>query len=464
MKNNRTSILSTMLILPLAGLCFSESVWAASPAPFTHHTLINSEGAGPFFHFPLTLEVYENSLSPGLGDLRVSNASGEMVPYSLTDKTDIPQPKRSFVQLRGFPIYSNEQSGNTGLQIRREENGALVSIEPAKPTITRKLTGAILDASHIKEPMVAMDISLSQYSQPFQNFSIEASNDLKNWQGVQDSASIAVLEQAGERIEQRVVELASLRAKYLRMTWLDPQFIPGLPKVTVTTSSMPQQPQPEMLWTVTISPSRDAKGDYLYNLGGSLPAERIHFILPQLNTLAPAQLLVRGHSKQVWRKVSDTVLYRLAAKGGESQSLDIELGGNPISELQLKLDPRGGGMGNQAPQLKIGIRPQQLVFLARGNGPFSLSWGQAGAITSALPLTTLVPAYRYQNGLPGNVARLEDNSKNSMVNRTANNPDMKSTEPEHKKKWILWSVLLAGAGLLLLMAWKLMRSGEVVKP
>jgi hypothetical protein len=194
-----------------------------------------------------------------------------------------------------------------------------------------------------------------------------------------------------------------------------------------------------------------------------LPVERIRFILPQINTLAPAQLFARSNDKQPWHRVSNTVLYRLAAQGGESLSPDIDLGGELITELQLKLDMRAGGVGDKPPQVKMAVEPQQLVFLARGDSPFTLAWGLAGVNTSALPLATLVPAYRYQNGLPGSLASLGTDGKNPTPVHVGSNADNEPMDQALMHKWILWGVLVAGAVLLLLMAMKLIRTGESIK-
>lgn len=458
--NSLRSLLSSLLL----GVCFTSAVHAGNINSFSHQARIKTEGTEPYFHFPLTLDVYQNSLSPDLRDLRVFNAAGELVPYALTVKTDIPQATVEQTELKGFPLYSDERSENKGIRIRREKNGELVSIDPAKPTITRKLTGVILDASRIKATLIAADISLNEYQQPFQHFRIEASDDLKDWNTVQNSATITVLEQEGARIEQRRVELPAIRAKYLRLTWLDPQYISSLPKVIVSSSTTLQYKQPELLWTETIIPVSNSKGEYIYHFGNTLPVERIRFILPQINTLAPAQILLRNNDKQHWRRVSSTVLYRLASNGGESVSPDIDLGEQAISELQLKLDTRAGGVGEQPLQAKIAVRPQELVFLARGDSPFTLAWGMKGADTNALPLTTLVPGYRYQNGLPGNAASLEINTKNAAINKSGSTELSSEADQAQKHKWVLWGVLIAGAALLLLMAVKLIRSDENATP
>lgn len=456
-------ILNSSLML-LLGLFLVGTAQTENLKNFSHQARIKAEGKESFFHFPLTLEVYQNSLSPQLSDLRIFNAAGEMVPHALTVKTDIPQATVQQFELKNFPLYSDETSENRGIRIRREKNGELVSIDPAKPTVTRKLTGVILDASKIKVALTSLDISLTEYKQPFQHFRIESSDDLKDWRTVQNSATITVLEQDGERIEQRRVELPAIRVKYLRLTWLDPQTISGQPKVTVSSSTLPQYIQPELLWSASISPSRNAKGEYLYQFGNTLPVEQIRFILPQINTLVPAQLFLRNNEKQHWRRVSNTVLYRLSSNGNESVSPDINLGGQAISELQLKLDTRAGGIGEQPLQAKIAVRPQELIFLARGEGPFTLAWGMNGAKSNTLPLSTLIPGYRYQNSLPGNPAMLESNTKNPAINKADSKEFVSEADQAQKNKWVLWGVLIAGAVVLLLMAVKLLRSDQSAAP
>lgn len=62
--------------------------------------------------------------------------------------------------------------------------------------------------------------------------------------------------------------------------------------------------------------------------------------------------------------------------------------------MRLKVDLRGGGFGAKGPALRVGMRATEVVFLARGPGPFELALGRPGAISAALPLDTLVPGLR----------------------------------------------------------------------
>jgi hypothetical protein len=43
--------------------------------------------------------------------------------------------------------------------------------------------------------------------------------------------------------------------------------------------------------------------------------------------------------------------------------------------------------------MRAGWVPQEIVFAARGTGPFLIAYGNVAAASSALPVTTLVPGY-----------------------------------------------------------------------
>ena len=245
-----------IIFLALA-LCLPTAAHLETLADYAYQSRIRTHADGPFFHFPLTLEVYRGTTSPDLRDLRVFNAAGETLPYALTMKLDLPQAHTEETNLRIFPLYREELDRPDGLLIRRQQDGSLVSIESTKPKSTRNASGAILDASRIDLPIVALEIALEHYERAFQRFRIEASDDLINWQTVLESASIAMLDQDGVKLEQRRIDLPGSRAKYLRLTWPHPEDAPRLAKVTAISSSTPPSLPAQLLWTEQITPLYD---------------------------------------------------------------------------------------------------------------------------------------------------------------------------------------------------------------
>lgn len=116
--------------------------------------------------------------------------------------------------------------------------------------------------------------------------------------------------------------------------------------------------------------------------------------LKQPNTLAPVTLSGRSEVKQTWQPLSNGLLYRLSQNGKEVVQDELQLPGQAVAQLRLQVDERGGGLGVEAPVLRVAVRATQLVFLARGEPPFTLALGNVSVKGANLPLSTLIPDYR----------------------------------------------------------------------
>ncbi|MNN75289.1 hypothetical protein D3C81_1915820 [compost metagenome] len=98
----------------------------------------------------------------------------------------------------------------------------------------------------------------------------------------------------------------------------------------------------------------------------------------------------------------------------------------------------------------------QVVFLARGNPPFTLALGKPEASREELPLTTLVPGF--DNASLAKMGRAEAVAIPPQVGRQP--AEHESVEQIVWKRVGLWAVLLLGVGLLGAMAFSLMRRPE----
>ena len=149
----------------------------------------------------------------------------------------------------------------------------------------------------------------------------------------------------------------------------------------------------------------------------------------------------RRRERSFWQSLAQTVVYRLNSPEGEIRSPEIVLNSHSESQLRLAFDARGGGIGNVPPTLQVGFVPQQLVFLARGEGPFVLAWGAAKVENAALPVTTLVPGYGADKKLAASPATLQ--AGQSMTPAVATAAVATASEiPQETRKALLWSCLL----------------------
>ena len=212
------------------------------------------------------------------------------------------------------------------------------------------------------------------------------------------------------------------------------------------------------VWSQPLSGTRLQAGEYTWQLPAGLNVERLRVELTQPNTLAPVTLSGRRDSKQAWQPLSNGLLYRLTQNGQDVVQDQLQLPGQAVAELKLQVDERGGGLGAAAPTLLVAVRATQLVFLARGEPPFTLALGNASAKAANLPLSTLIPDY--------NAERLNTVGQAKVAGDVAvTSPALVAavdTEPNWKKLG-LWAVLLLGVAALGAMAYSLLRKPAVAR-
>jgi len=146
------------------------------------------------------------------------------------------------------------------------------------------------------------------------------------------------------------------------------------------------------------------------------------------------------------------LLYRLTQNGQDVLLDELQLAGRTVRQLKLDVDERGGGLGTTAPQLRFAVRATQLVFLAKGAGPYTLAIGNTAAKAADLPLSTLIPGYQPQVLASLGIAQL---AASPVVIASPPTTAAKGTD---WKRAGLWAVLLLGVVFLGWMALSLLRT------
>jgi hypothetical protein len=140
-------------------------------------------------------------------------------------------------------------------------------------------------------------------------------------------------------------------------------------------------------------------------------------------------------------------VYRLKQGGRELVSPEISIGMNPHRYWLLRVDPAAGGIGSGSLMVRAGWTPREIVFTARGTGPFRLAYGNSRAHSGSLGIESLVPGWRTDQEPQMSVASTGPVQK--LAGEAAARPRA------DLKKWALWSALLAGVAVLAWMAWRL---------
>ncbi|MFN0040029.1 MAG: DUF3999 domain-containing protein [Burkholderiales bacterium] len=422
---------------------------AESPEDFAHGLPIEITAGEALHRVALPATVYESSVYSDLRDMRVFNAAGEVVPHAFRPVERIVQQPIPVL----LPMYSLRGPADANaddLELSFEKTAGQVSVrlkssdaKPARPV----LLGYLIDLGAMRSPLAGVQVDWRTSVDRLSFVRIEASDDLRTWRTLVADAPLGSLGQSGQRLERKAIEFRTHRENYLRLMWSDPSQAIELKSVAGLFPEATVQPQRD--WKeVTATVADDKRGEFVFDLGGHFPLDRLEFRLPAENTVAPVTLYSRDKPEEKWSLVASTVVYRLNQEGRELLSPPIAVEGRSYRHWMVSVHPSSGGVGARTLSIRAGWTPRELVFAARGPGPFLLTYGSAGMTPGALAIDTLVPGWRTDQEMKTAVA-------------TTGTPRAIAGESARSridlKKWALWAALFTGVAVLAFMAWKLTR-------
>jgi hypothetical protein len=417
-----------------------------SPQDFAYKMRVIGTGDAAAYRLSLPLAVYRKITHPDLGDLRVFNGSGEAVPFAL----ERPAAGTLANAARALPIFPLKDDSSATLSALR------VTIESGKGAVNVQTGGSIVPSGRTNTYLVdarTLDVSVSalrlEWPADAADFAgrlkVEASDSLADWRVVAAAAPIANLRSNGERLVEQRVELAPTRAKYWRLAWVGA----AAPFVLTAVLAEPGRQSVEARHTslATAGTPVPAKpGEFEFDLGARLPVDRVNLDLPETNTVVEVELLSRARVTDGWRAIRRTGFYRLKSDGAELRNGPIPVESNADRYWLVRADRRGGGLGVGAPRLAVEWIPHEVVFVARGEAPFFIAYGNVSAASAAVSLAAV----------PKNVAI----EPATLADEEALGGDARLRPPPTPYPWktgLLWSVLILAAGLLAWMAYRLSR-------
>lgn len=447
--NRLATVMAVSLLLAAARAALAEA-----PSDFALRQPLATPDGKAFYQFELPDSVYDGAARPDLGDLRVFNASGEAVPYAFLPRpppvaaASMPRP------LALFPLTVDttrpEKSG-LSIKLRTDATGTVVDIRSrdGTPVSGSRVEGYLIDIGELDRPLVGLTIQMADADHVNARMRVDASDDLGSWRTVVASAPLLSLTYDGRRLLRDRIELAPLRARYLRLTWLTPGS-PALEAVQGDVGNRLLEPPRRVRKAAGVA-EKENPNAFVFDLGGVLPAEQLTLELPEVNTVVPVSFDVRTEPQEPWRAVGITVAYRLRQDGGEVVNNPLAVPVSSARYVRARLDPKAGGVGRTPPTLVAGWYAQPLVFAARGEAPFELAYGSRRVAPGALAIRTLVPDYVVGKPLPANVGIATLAAPPSEANRAA------MREPLDVTRWLLWGTLVAASVLLGYMGLRLAR-------
>ncbi|MDO5624481.1 MAG: DUF3999 family protein [Pseudomonadota bacterium] len=469
----------------LCPLLLAWPAWAAQGQALADHATYATQwpltvpADASLVRLPLPAEVLAQLQTPDARDVRVFNAAGQPVPMALDRGPPAPAASApAAIELPALPIEGDAQGGAaaTGaLSLRIEENRdgqRVVRLDTAAPAASAAsaatappLLGVLFDARAVAPALQAVELLADWPAGRPVRFRLHASRDLQRWQPLGEATAYRHGDfSAPARL---LLDGARVQGHYLRLDWsgqgeaavhvrgarLLPAAAQATPQVGVALALPPAsiyRPKPDRLvhtvqWRMPFA---------------TAPAA-LDLRLPGPNTAAALRVLARPGPDQPWTLVARHVAYTLTEDGHTRRSPPVAPAAaqawHAWREWRIEAEDPAASELIAAASLQVvaWLVPAQIVFVASGNGPFTLAAGHvppAGPPGPApyLPLTSLLPDAAALPRLP--VAALAANTDTLPI-VTA----LPLTQGSTRTSWWLWAVLLTGVATLAAMAWALMR-------
>ncbi len=213
-----------ILILATAGAAFA----AERPADFAYGIPLEADGKEALYEVTLPASTYRGVVRADLGDVRVFNGAGEVVPHAWRPRRTAGTESVKPVALTLFPLKGEEGTSVDAISVRvRRGPGGRSSVDVTstsgggKKGAEKRTVGYLVDLTTLDRALRAIEFDWQPVPDGFAGkLRIDASDDLGSWRTLIVAAPLVNLEMAGQRLQQKRVELPQQKVKYLRLSWV----------------------------------------------------------------------------------------------------------------------------------------------------------------------------------------------------------------------------------------------------
>jgi hypothetical protein len=441
---------SLILLGPLAAQALP-----LSPQDFAFGVPITTTEDAAAYRFALPIAVYQNTYRDDISDIRLFNAEGNAVPSSLLRPMAPSSIHKAAQALPLFPLHEGARVMLDGVRVTIDSPGSAVKLQTQRGSpVDAPVNQYILDGRAL-EPMVSAISALRlQWPEAASDYTgrvrVEASDDLGSWRMVVAAAPIANLHADGQALIENRVTLRPTAAKFWRISWLGAAPTFELTSVLAEPADGPVEPVRAVLEVLGVPDPTDATA-YVFDLGAHAPVTRVNVLLPEPNTVISMELSSRRTPRDPWRPVTRAGFYRLKTPDGEQQNAPLEI----IADVDRYWHAHITGSDNlphKPLRLRVEWVPNEVTFLARGQGPYLLAYGNATVARADTDLSQIPSTLEIAPATVGLPQVLGGSSR--LVAKPAPFPSIRA---------VLWSVLLLAVVLLAWMAYRLFKENGGVR-
>lgn len=449
----------------------AEPEQALRPADFAYsRALALPDDKNPIASIELPADVYRASRSKSLADVVVFNAAGARVPQALQRPAAEPN-KAAASAVAFFPIALEQASAplELALRITRGADGEVLALR--SPTAAeaqgaqnpRPVGAYVLDLRKLSEAATPEHQSLQLTAARFEWLEpprdlilplvVERSDDLIHWETVPVDGGILHLEHEGQRIDRDRIEWSAISADFMRVRAVGQRGLPAqLQAVYVEAAAGPIAPQLER---VVVTGTRSSEQQvFRFDLGGPVPAEELELELPEDNTVIAGELSSADSAAGPYRELARASFYRVSAHDKSLQGPRVQIPPQRARYYELRIDASRGAIDNGVPNLVTLHVPERLLFVRRGEAPYTLAYGRHNVQLQRFEPSELLRLLPSLDGTPLSPVRATVAEPQVAGGLSLLEPPQ---APPPYKTYVLWAALLAGVALLAWLSLRLLK-------
>jgi hypothetical protein len=441
---------------------------------YSHVTPITVSGKQSVVQLRLPREVYLNSRSPDLNDLRLFDANGAALPFALIGQAQERHETKLALPTAIFPVFSEARGGRAlpgSLEVRTSADGSVLSVTARQdahaPRQPETVSSLILDLRPPQSrdnamsgtPVIGLTLSLPPDLRNYSaRIAIDASDDLQQWAELGEGTVSWLVNNSGASVRKDKIAFSPTGARYARISWLD-----GSPVqfAGITADHAQQTVAGLQMETLILQPAPGSvEHDLAYRSPIAIPVQALGLEMAAENVVLPVVIgtYVELPGKSLGQRtvrdfqpIASTTFFQLKQNGERRVSRDIALQPTHLGQWVLRFQ----GPLPEKPRLRVGWEASTLVFVAGGKGPYTLAYGRDKARPAQVDIGQVAPGFSghelasLERAIPGTAVQ---QNEVAAIDNAASTP----AGAAHDRMLLLWALLLAGVAVLAIMAWRLM--------
>jgi hypothetical protein len=332
---------------------------------------------GSLQRIPLPADLIMHSQSADLNDLRLFKSSGEPVPFALrSSESEATTTTATKVALKAFAIRESGKpiaAGNAAIRIEARGDDMNVLIDRTTGSTSANeggIVGVLLDTRAVEGVMIQIEFDMDLPPNQVVPLTVEASTNLSNWDVIANARSVYRFSDAGAP-SMTAIDLpggAEIKSRYLRVTWPGQKNSSAISirGATLAMESSRRAPiaQPRRDLGAPTAATTHAQE---WQLASPLRLRALALTTEQTGTLLPITVLGRDSDKQPWRRLADTVLFKLeladpaSNKNIVSTNAPLSLGNISVRQLKIEAPANSAGIAANLVSAAIEYDAQEMI-------------------------------------------------------------------------------------------------------